>query len=139
MRLSTLLLVPLLGIQRAIALASRPSTLHFQHRFLPFPHASDAIPAWQPLGSASIDADMSATYLGQYSGDAASSDSKKTDNGKGWYQVGMERDGQWVLASTRAVCPLSLPVFCTVHACLRAVSADALSAFCPHPLDLSSI
>lgn len=106
MRFTALLPLPLLLVERIYASAA-PAALHFQHRFRPFPSSGDA-PEWRPLGSASVDSVMDTARLGQYSGDVVSSvgGAAARDNGKGWYQVGVERDGEWVMASTRAV---SLP------------------------------
>jgi hypothetical protein len=92
----TLLAIPL-------ALANTLSlTIHLQHRFLPFPSpSSDTLPAWSLLGSAAIDSEVAMTKLESVSTSRHSESAR--DNGKGWYQVGVERGGEWVMASTRAV------------------------------------
>lgn len=103
MHLPAILLVRLVLLERAVSFLT-PASIELQHRFLPFP-SSASEPSWQPLGSASIDGEMTATRLEKDTGQGGKELGRDwdMDDGKGWYQVGVESEGDWIIASTRAV------------------------------------
>lgn len=92
-------ILALFGLSQSLA-TSLPSSIHLQHRFLPFPSSADQA-TWIPLGVAAIDSDLEMTKLETVS--TSRQNEGIRDDGKGWYQVGVERNGEWVMASTRAV------------------------------------
>jgi hypothetical protein len=97
--------LPLL-LAGGISAVASSAVLNLHHRFLSFPVQAHE-PEWRCLGSASIDAEMTASTLEGAGGSKleASGVEGGIDNGKGWYQVGVERDGEWIMASTRTVRP----------------------------------
>lgn len=80
-----------------------PASLQIHHRYLSSGESSN--PKWVSLGIIPVDEDLTASSLDitrTVGGDVAAAESGG-EAGEGWYQVGVEQDGLWVIGSTRAV------------------------------------
>ncbi|WWD17559.1 hypothetical protein CI109_102000 [Kwoniella shandongensis] len=105
-------LLPLFAVLLLATLALAQNTYTVHHRFLPHP-APSTPPPFVSFGSftpvaRSLDLQVDALTGKQEVG--------QTDDGKGWYQVGVaaEEDDEWLIASTRA-CYLSSPPKVRIH------------------------
>lgn len=76
---------------------------------------------------------MTATQLSGHTEHAlGGTEGQERNDGKGWYQVGIEREGEWVMASTRVVSIYpAVPTLVLLDRLTKA-SADTTSACFQH-------